>query len=93
MAVRPIYHQREDTSIGHIVAALLALRLEVDLQRRLNERKVAVFWPTLMRDLARVQAVTIDLDDNRYLFRTDMAGAAHHAFAAAGLRPPSSPVT
>lgn len=46
-----------------------------------------------MRDLARVQAVTIDLDDNRYLLRTDMAGAAHHTFAAAGLRPPSSPVT
>lgn len=38
LAVRPIYHQREDTSIGHIVAALLALRLEVDLQRRLHER-------------------------------------------------------
>ncbi len=45
-----------------------------------------------MRDLARVQVVTIDLDDNRYLLRSDMANAAHHAFAAAGLRPPS-PVT
>ena len=37
---------------------------------------------------ARVQALTIELDDNRYLLRTDMAGAAHHAFAGAGLRPP-----
>ena len=31
---RPIYHHRDDASIGHIVASFLALRLEVDLQRQ-----------------------------------------------------------
>ena len=90
--VRPIYHHRDDTSIGHIVASFLALRLEVDLQRRLDERGVEVSWPDLMRDLAQVQAVELDLDGQRYRLRTDLVGAAHHAFAAAGLRPPS-PVT
>ena len=34
--VRPIFHHRDDTSTGHIVACCLALRLEVDLQRRLD---------------------------------------------------------
>jgi hypothetical protein len=59
----------------------------VDLQRRLDER--GVFWPTLLRDLQQVQAVRVDLDGQGYLLRTDLAGSAHLAFAAAGLRPPS----
>jgi hypothetical protein len=92
LEVRPIYHQRDDTSIGHIVASFLALRLEVDLQQRLEERAVKVSWPDLMRDLGQVQSVLIELDGNRYQLRTDMMGSAHHAFAAAAVRPPS-PVT
>jgi len=90
LEVRPIFHHRDDTSIGHIVASFLALRLEVDLQRRLDAAKVDVSWPDLMRDLAQVQAVTVDLDGQRYRLRTDMFGIAHHAFAAAGVRAPSS---
>lgn len=31
--VRPVFHHRDDTTIGHIVAGFLALRLEADLQR------------------------------------------------------------
>ena len=92
LEVRPIFHHRDDTSIGHIVASFLALRLEVDLQRRLDEANVEVSWPDLMRDLAQVQAVTVDLDGQRYRLRTDMVGVAHHALAAAGIRAPS-PVT
>jgi hypothetical protein len=92
LEVRPIYHHRDDTSIGHIVASFLALRLEVDLQQRLDERQAEVSWPDLMRDLGQVQSVLLELDENRYQLRTDMVGSAHHAFSAAGVRPPS-PVT
>lgn len=89
LEVRPIFHHRDDTSIGHIVGSFLALRLEVDLQHRLDEAAVDVSWPDLMRDLSQVQAVTVDLEGQRYRLRTDMVGAAHQAFAAAGVRPPS----
>jgi len=89
LEVRPIYHQRDDTSIGHIVASFLALRLEVDLQKRLDERGVTVSWPDLMRDLSQVQSVVIDLEGKRYQLRTQLPGSSHHAFAAAGLRPPA----
>jgi hypothetical protein len=92
LEVRPLYHHRDDTSIGHIVASFLALRLEVDLQRRLDERGVEVAWPDLMRDLGQVQAVEVTVDGRRYRLRTDLTGSAHHAFAAAGVRPPP-PVT
>jgi len=90
LEVKPIYHQRDDTSIGHIVASFLALRLELDLQRRLDEKGVSVSWPDLMRDLGRVQSVVVKLEGSRYQLRTTMRGAALHAFHAAGVRPPAS---
>jgi hypothetical protein len=90
LEVRPLYHQRDDACMGHIVASFLALRLEVDLQRRLEEQGAEVSWPDLMRDLQQVQSVIVELDGHRYQLRTDLKGAAHQAFAAAGVRPPST---
>lgn len=92
LQVRPIFYHRDDTSIGHIVAGFLALRLEVDLQRRLEAKGIDASWPTLMRDLGQVHAVRVELDGRRYLLRTDLKGTAHQAFVAASVRPPS-PVT
>jgi Transposase DDE domain len=89
LEVRPVYHHRDDTTIGHIVACFLALRLEVDLQRRLDERGAAPPWPDLMRDLAHVQAVEVTCDGQRYRLRTELQGHAAAAFAAAGVRPPA----
>ena len=90
LEVRPVFHHRDDTTIGHIVAGFLALRLEVDLQRRLDEHKIDVSWPTLMRDLSQVQPVHLQADGWSYQLRTDLQGAAHQAFQAAGVRPPSA---
>ena len=89
LEVRPVYHHRDDTTVGHIVACFLALRLEVDLQRRLDERHLTAPWPDLMCDLAQVQAVTVTCDGQRYRLRTDLQGHAAAAFAAAGVRPPA----
>jgi hypothetical protein len=48
--------------------------------------------PDLMRDLARLQAVIVDLDDTRYRLRTDCHGHAAQAFQAAASRSrPRSP--
>jgi hypothetical protein len=88
LEVRPIFHHRDDTTIGHITASFLALRLEVDLQRRLDAREVETSWPDLMRDLVEVRAVELTLDGQRYQLRTDLQGSAAAAFAAAGVRPP-----
>ena len=89
LEVRPVYHHRDDTTVGHIVACFLALRLEVDRQRRLDERKLDASWPDLMRDLAQVQAVEVTCDGQRYRLRTELQGHAAAAFGAAGVRPPA----
>lgn len=88
LATRPIFHQRDETSIGHIVASFLALRLEVHLQRELDKLGAEVSWPELMGDLARVQAVDLDLDGQRWRVRTDLTGSSYAAFRASGVRPP-----
>jgi len=88
LEVRPVFHQRDDMTIGHIVGCFLALRLEVDLQNRLDARGTAVSWRDLMRDLGEVKAVELTLDEQRYRLRTELRGAASAAFAAAGVRPP-----
>lgn len=86
--VCPIYHHCPHMAIGHIAASFLALRLEVDLQRRLDERKSEVSWPDLMRDLGQVQSIVMDLEGNRYRLRSDLVGSSYQAFQAAGVRPP-----
>jgi len=89
LKVRPIYRYRDETCIGHIVASFLALRLEVDLQARLDQKKVETSWADLMRDLHRLQAVRITLDGASFLVRTDFEGVAHQAFKATGVPPAS----
>jgi len=53
--IRPIYHQRDRQCVGDIVASFLAVRLEVDLQRALDERSFEVSWPDQMGDLKQLQ--------------------------------------
>lgn len=72
-----MFHHRDDTTIGHIVGCFLALRLEVDLQRRLDEREVDVAWPDLMRDLGEVRAVEVTVDDQRYRVLCQLSILAH----------------
>jgi hypothetical protein len=88
LQIRPIYHQRDRQCVGHIVASFLALRLEVDLQRALDERSVDVSWPDLMGDLKQLQAVRMEMNGKNYLIRTDLVGSAYQAFMAAGVKIP-----
>jgi DDE family transposase len=86
--VRPVFHHRDDTTLGHIVGCFLALRLEVDLQRKLDAAGVMVPWPDLLRELGEVRAVELTIDGQRYRLRTDLSRAAAAVFSAVGVRPP-----
>ena len=88
LELRPIYHHNDGQCVGHIASSFLALRLEIDLQRALDEKKIDVSWPTLMHDLCKLEAVHIELDGKRYIIRTDFVGSAYSAFKAAGVPSP-----
>lgn len=86
--VRPVFHKRDDTTIGHIVGCFLALRLEVALQHKLDQAGVDRSWPDVMRDLIEVRAVHATLDGVEYRLRTSLPGCASTVFSAVGIRAP-----
>ncbi len=55
---------------------------------RVEPARLPIPWEKLLQDLTQVRAVTVRLDDQRYLMRTELKGHASEAFRAVGLRPP-----
>jgi len=86
--LRPVYHWKDSRVRGHIMVCFLALVLESALQRKLKEKDISVEYTYLLRDLQQLRAVELTLADEKYLCRTELAGSAHQAFKALGIRPP-----
>jgi len=82
------------------LSALLRRRLEELRQKEHPEEaassrsgemepaRLLIPWEKLLEDLAQAHAVTVRLDEQHYLMRTELMGHAHEAFRAIGLRPP-----
>jgi hypothetical protein len=85
--IEPGSGRDKDNVKGHIFA-FLALYLVVALRKKIAALGRAVEWADLMRDLSQLRAIGLQLDDHRYLLRTDLRGTAHVALEAVGLRPP-----
>jgi Transposase DDE domain len=89
LETRPIYHHWvKDNVKGHIFGCFLALYLVVVLRKKIEQLGQRVEWEDLIRDLSQLRAIALQLDDHRYMLRTDLTGVAHVAFKAVGLRPP-----
>jgi hypothetical protein len=88
LEVRPLFHRTDEACIGHIVGCFLALRLEVDLQRRLDDAGITASWLEVMQALEQVRAIDITVDEQRFLARTEIRGLAHKVMQAVGVGPP-----
>jgi hypothetical protein len=86
--LRPVYHWKDSRVRGHIMVCFLALVLESALQRKLSEKGIEVEYIYLLRDLQQLRAVELNIGDDRYICRTELAGKAYEAFRALGIRPP-----
>jgi len=64
------------------------LILTLPLKRRLSERKVEESVGKVIRDVQKVRAVKLFIQDKAYLVRTELQGLAHRAFRAIGLQVP-----
>jgi len=87
--IRPIFHWTPSRVRGHIFICFLAFLLTVTLQRRLTEIGTRESVGKVIRDVARMKAVTLYVKDQAYLLRTELKGLAHKAFRAVGLQVPS----
>jgi hypothetical protein len=88
LEVRPVFHWTADRVRSHVLVCFLALVLESALQRRLAEQDPHLSYSQVRRDLDKLRAVALEVEDSRYLLRTELSGHAYTAFRAVGLQPP-----
>jgi transposase len=85
---RPIFHKCDETIRGHVFCSFLALRLKVELERRLADRDVSWEWAEVLRGLDNLHEIEATFRGHRYLLRSKLTAQAHKAIQAAGVAVP-----
>jgi hypothetical protein len=85
---RPIFHQRDATIAGHLFCSFLALVLRKALDEGLEAAGVDAEWADIVRDLDRLEEVTIDQGDKRFVLRLQAQGCAGAVCKAVGIALP-----
>jgi hypothetical protein len=88
LATRPIYHSSDMAIRGHVFCSFLALLLAKELEDRLHRHAVVAEWGDILRDLDRLQEITLEQDGKRFLLRTPTTGVAGKLFQAVGVALP-----
>ena len=88
LATRPIYHSSDMAIRGHVFCSFLALLLAKELEDRLRRHGVAAEWDDILRDLDRLQEITLEQEGKRFLLHTPTAGLAGKLFQAVGVALP-----
>lgn len=88
METRPIYHKCDATIRGHVFCSFLALRLKLELEQRLSDRKQPWEWNEVIRGLDNLQEVEANFQGHRFLFRSQMIGDALAAIRASKVAVP-----
>ena len=89
LETRPIFHKRDETIRGHVFCSFLALCLKRELELRMEAKRLHAEWGEVIRGLDNLNQVEIQLQDSRFLLRSQMIGDASQAVRAAevGLPP------
>jgi len=88
LATRPVFHKCDDTIRGHVFCSFLALLLRHELEARLEQRGWKLEWADVIRDLARLQEVEVELESKGYVLRTEAKGTVGKVFQACGVAIP-----
>jgi len=88
LETRPIYHQGDGAIAGHLFCSFLALVLRKEIDERLVAAGLDPEWGDVVRDLDRVEEITIDQDDKRFVLRTEAPGCAGAVCKAIGVALP-----
>jgi Transposase DDE domain len=88
LETRPIFHQSDAAIAGHLFCSFLALLLRKELDERLTMAGVNAGWNDIVRDLDRVEQVTIEQGPKRFVLRPQTPGCAGAVFKAVGVALP-----
>ena len=90
LKTRPVYHSSDAAIRGHVFCSFLALILRKELQARCEKAGIKPEWRDVLRDLDRLQEVTLDHNGDPIILRTQTQGAAGPIFKAAGIALPKN---
>jgi transposase len=88
LETRPVYHQKEENTRGHVFCSFLALVLRKELDRRLEERGHCFEWAIIKQDLKALQDVEIEDNGKALALRTECLGICGKLFRAVGVAIP-----
>jgi hypothetical protein len=88
MRTRPIYHSSDAAIRGHVFCSFLALILRKELDERCRAARFRPEWGDVLRDLDRLQEVTISKDGRQMALRTPVTGVIGPLFKAARMALP-----
>ena len=86
--VGPIYHYVERRIRAHIFVSFIALQMKVALTKKLKEIDEEASYSEVIKDLRKLRAVEILVDNKRLITRTNLKGKAELAFRAVKLSIP-----
>ena len=88
LETRPIFHQSDAAIAGHLFCSFLALVLRKELDERLAAAGVNAEWGDIVRDLDRVEELTVEQGPKRFVLRAQAPGCAGAVFKAVGVALP-----
>ena len=88
LATRPIWHQCDETIVGHVFCSFLALLLRKRLQDRLAEKGWSLEWHDVIRDVEELLETAISAQGKGYVIRGAARGVAGKVAQAAGVALP-----
>jgi hypothetical protein len=88
LETRSIYHQSDTAIAGHLFCSFLALLLRKELDEGLTGAGLAAEWADIVRDLDRVEQVTVEQGVKRFVLRPQAPGCAGSVFQTVGVALP-----
>jgi len=89
LETRPIYHQCDEAIAGHLFCSFLALVLRKELDERLAAAGLDLEWGDVVRDLDRVEEITVEQEAKRFVLRSEATACAAGVFRAVGVAMPA----
>jgi transposase len=88
IGTRPIFHQRDDTILGHVFCSFLALLLRKELNDRLAAAGRQCEWADIIRDIDQIVQTDVEQAGRRLRLRAAAPGCAGAVFQAVGVALP-----
>ena len=85
---RPIFHQRNETILGHVFCSFLALVLRKELERLLEKQGYNFEWAEIKQDLSALEETIIEEHGRRLAIRSECQGVCGKVFQAVGVAIP-----